>query len=225
MPLITIVPDAKPTDGGLEWSNDRETVDGGMEVYPAGGKIGPTHQEIDSLSDDDDFSDDLSLVDSDDEKRFDLNRYSPHNAIQTPKMPTVLPHILLLTTLTLTWALPQGAPNSEQVCHTMTPYHGGGIRPQGGISPYEVHPRRLGGRVMITVTSGLGIPFQGFLMQGRTPDGQVLGQFDSASINEGHPLDCHDPADSITHNSPSDKNSIEVQWAPPPGFEGPVVFK
>ncbi|KAH1007018.1 hypothetical protein HUJ04_004300 [Dendroctonus ponderosae] len=82
MPLITIVPDAKPTDGGLEWSNDRETVDGGMEVYPAGGKIGPTHQEIDSLSDDDDFSDDLSLVDSDDEKRFDLNRYSPHNAIQ-----------------------------------------------------------------------------------------------------------------------------------------------
>uniref|UniRef100_A0AAR5PZM2 DOMON domain-containing protein n=1 Tax=Dendroctonus ponderosae TaxID=77166 RepID=A0AAR5PZM2_DENPD len=139
-------------------------------------------------------------------------------------MPTVLPHILLLTTLTLTWALPQGAPNSEQVCHTMTPYHGGGIRPQGGISPYEVHPRRLGGRVMITVTSGLGIPFQGFLMQGRTPDGQVLGQFDSASINEGHPLDCHDPADSITHNSPSDKNSIEVQWAPPPGFEGPVVF-
>ncbi|XP_019754808.2 T-cell acute lymphocytic leukemia protein 1 homolog [Dendroctonus ponderosae] len=85
MPLITIVPDAKPTDGGLEWSNDRETVDGGMEVYPAGGKIGPTHQEIDSLSDDDDFSDDLSLVDSDDEKRFDLNRYSPHNAIQAPK--------------------------------------------------------------------------------------------------------------------------------------------
>lgn len=86
-------------------------------------------------------------------------------------MSAVFLQILLLATISLTWALPQGAPNSEQVCHTMTPYHGGGIPPQGGISPYEVHPRRLNGRVVVTVTSGLGIPFQGFLMQGRTPDG------------------------------------------------------
>lgn len=57
-------------------------MDYGVEVSPAARKFGSTQQEIDSLSDDDDFSDDLSLVDSDDEKRFDLNRASPHNAIQ-----------------------------------------------------------------------------------------------------------------------------------------------
>ncbi|XP_066143030.1 putative ferric-chelate reductase 1 homolog [Euwallacea fornicatus] len=130
--------------------------------------------------------------------------------------------ILTATFLPLVTLLPQGAPSS--VCEEMVPFHGGGILPQGGISPYTVVARRQGNDVVITMTSALGIPFQGFLLQGRTPRREILGQFDSRSINEGHPLDCGETADSITHNSPSDKNSIEVVWSPPRGYEGPIIF-
>ncbi|CAG9761930.1 unnamed protein product [Ceutorhynchus assimilis] len=129
---------------------------------------------------------------------------------------------LFICTIALVRSLPQGAPSS--VCQTMMPFHGGGIRPQGGLPPYNVVPRRQGGQVFVTVTSSLGIPFQGFLLQGRTPNGEILGQFDSSSVNEGHPLDCGEAADSITHNSPNDKNSIDVLWTPPKGYEGPVIF-
>ncbi|KAL1497531.1 hypothetical protein ABEB36_008475 [Hypothenemus hampei] len=126
----------------------------------------------------------------------------------------------------ITWAivqsLPQGAPPS--VCQTLMPFHGGGIRPQGGLSPYTIVPRRQGNHIVVTMTSALGIPFQGFLLQGRTPDRDIIGQFDSSSVNEGHPLDCGTPSDSITHNSPNDKNSIDVVWSPPRGYEGPVIF-
>ncbi|XP_050316010.1 putative ferric-chelate reductase 1 homolog [Anthonomus grandis grandis] len=118
--------------------------------------------------------------------------------------------------------LPQGAPSS--VCETMLPFHGGGIPPQGGIAPYTIIPRRQGNNVLVTITSTLGIPFQGFLIQGRTPEREILGEFDSASVNEGHPLDCGSPSDSITHNAPKNKGSIEVLWTPPRGYEGPVIF-
>lgn len=75
--------------------------------------------------------------------------------------------LLLAIAISTVEPLPQGAPSS--VCHTMMPFHGGGILPQGGISPYTIVPRRQGGKVIVTVTSALGIPFQGFLLQGRTP--------------------------------------------------------
>lgn len=129
--------------------------------------------------------------------------------------------ILFLFTITVVRSLPQGAPSGA--CQTMMPFHGG-IRPQGGIPPYTIVPRRQGGRVTVTVTSSLGVPFQGFLLQGRTPNSEILGQFDSASVNEGHPIDCAEASDSITHNSPNDKSSIDVVWTPPRGYEGPVIF-
>ncbi|XP_030765696.1 putative ferric-chelate reductase 1 homolog [Sitophilus oryzae] len=132
-------------------------------------------------------------------------------------------HVILLSLclIKVAWPLPQGAPTTA--CQSMVPFHGG-IQPQAGISPYTVAPRREGNKVVVTLTSGLGVPFQGFLLQGRTPDGAILGEFDSSTINEGHPLDCAEPADSITHNSPNDKSSINVVWTPPREYEGPVIF-
>lgn len=132
---------------------------------------------------------------------------------------------LLLVTISLTQALPQGAPSS--VCQTMLPFHGGGIPPQTGIPPYSIIARRQGGNVMVSITSSLGVPFQGFLLQGRTPRRELLGEFDlSATANgEAHTLDCGEPGDSITHNSPSVKEQLDVLWKPPQGFEGPVIFK
>ncbi|XP_060531143.1 putative ferric-chelate reductase 1 homolog isoform X2 [Cylas formicarius] len=118
--------------------------------------------------------------------------------------------------------LPQGAPPT--VCQTLMPFHGGGISPQGGIPPYSIIPRRQGGRVAITVTSSLGIPFQGFLLQGRTPRREILGEFDQTTTQDGHTIQCGEPADSLTHNNPGEKNSLDVIWTPPDGYEGPIVF-
>ncbi|XP_076268127.1 putative ferric-chelate reductase 1 homolog isoform X1 [Rhynchophorus ferrugineus] len=130
--------------------------------------------------------------------------------------------LLLLGVINMAWTLPQGAPTSA--CETLMPFHGGGILPQTEISPYVVSPRRQGNDVKLTVTSTVNVPFQGFLIQGRTPNGEILGTFNSASVNEGHPLNCVEEADSLTHNSPNDKSSISVIWKPPQDYEGPVIF-
>ncbi|XP_066143036.1 uncharacterized protein HLH3B [Euwallacea fornicatus] len=90
MPLITTIPDGKATENFNESSSsgdrDSNTEFHAVSLSPSSRKVqNLNQQEVDSMSDDDDFSDDFSLVDSDDEKRFDFNRYSPHNAIQAPK--------------------------------------------------------------------------------------------------------------------------------------------
>ncbi|KAJ8971790.1 hypothetical protein NQ314_000536 [Rhamnusium bicolor] len=122
--------------------------------------------------------------------------------------------------LSATQALPEGAPTS--VCQTMMPNHGGGLPPQVGLSPYSIVPRRQGGAVLVSVGSTLGVRFQGFLLQGRTPFGEVLGEFDGSSTSDGHTIDCAEPGDSITHVNPSEKENLDVIWKPPQGFEGVV---
>lgn len=73
-----------------------------------------------------------------------------------------------------TSALPQGAPSS--VCQSLVPFHGGGISPQSGISPYVVVPQRQNGVVLVSIESTLGVRFQGLILQGRTPSGDVIGK-------------------------------------------------
>ncbi|CAH0550076.1 unnamed protein product [Brassicogethes aeneus] len=130
--------------------------------------------------------------------------------------------LILLLFFASTRALPQGAPTS--VCESMLPNHGGGIPPQSGISPYTVIPRRQNGAVLVTIQSGLGIPFQGFMLQGRTPEGDILGEFDVSSTEDGHSIDCSNTGDALTHKSPNSKASLDVVWNPPDGYEGPVIF-
>lgn len=84
----------------------------------------------------------------------------------------ILPFFLFL--ISATNALPQGAPST--VCQSLTPFHGGGIPPQTGISPYIVVPRRQGTVVLVSLESTLGVRFQGLILQGRTPLGEVLGE-------------------------------------------------
>lgn len=85
----------------------------------------------------------------------------------------VLPLLFLL--ISSTRALPQGAPST--VCHTLLPFHSGGIPPQSGISPYALVPRRQDGVVLVSVESTLGVKFQGIILQGRTPLGEILGKY------------------------------------------------
>lgn len=71
-------------------------------------------------------------------------------------------------------ALPQGAPSS--VCQSLLPFHGGGIPPQTGISPYIVVTQRKNGVVLVSVASTLGVQVHGIILQGRTPTGEIIGQ-------------------------------------------------
>lgn len=85
----------------------------------------------------------------------------------------VLSFLLLL--ISSASALPQGAPST--VCQTLLPFHSGGIPPQSGISPYALVPRRQDGVVLVSVESTLGVRFQGIMLQGRTPLGEILGKY------------------------------------------------
>ncbi|XP_018579985.1 neurogenic differentiation factor 1 [Anoplophora glabripennis] len=79
MPMLTCS-SASPVD--MEWSGDGENTDYSTSSSPNVGRSGQ-NQDPDSLSDDDDFSDEFSVIDSDDEKRVDV-RYSSHHMVQTP---------------------------------------------------------------------------------------------------------------------------------------------
>lgn len=94
-----------------------------------------------------------------------------------------------------------------------------------GIAPYSIIPRRQNGIILVTINSGVGIPFQGFLLQARTLRGDILGEFDVSSTEDGHSIDCASTGDSLTHKNPNNKANLDVMWMPPSGFEGPVIFK
>nr|CAH7733932.1 unnamed protein product [Callosobruchus chinensis] len=135
-----------------------------------------------------------------------------------------LPPLLLLCLAVVTRVVcsPDGAPT--RACATMTPFHGGGIPPQPGLSPYSVVARRRGGKVHVSVGSALGVPISGIMMQARTPSGEVLGSFEAVDPEHSHTINCVQRADTVTHNSPEEKDHIDVDWIPPRGYEGPVMF-
>ncbi|KAF7268421.1 hypothetical protein GWI33_018431 [Rhynchophorus ferrugineus] len=75
MPLIT----TKSPENRMEWqASEGDNADFNRGATPPGCRALVPPQEMDSFSDDDDFSDELSLVDSDEEKRLDLTRFSIH---------------------------------------------------------------------------------------------------------------------------------------------------
>ncbi|VEN41700.1 unnamed protein product, partial [Callosobruchus maculatus] len=116
----------------------------------------------------------------------------------------VLPPLLLLCLAVVTRVVcsPDGAPT--RACATMTPFHGGGIPPRPGLSPYSVVARRRGGKA-------------------HTPSGEVLGSFEAVDPEHSHTINCVQRADTVTHNSPEEKDHIDVDWIPPRGYEGPYT--
>lgn len=129
--------------------------------------------------------------------------------------------VALLLFLNTAHALPQGAPT--KVCHTMLPFHGGGIVRQQGPSPFSVTALRDNGDVLVTIKSSIEIPVQGFMLQGRIRDGELAGVFEPTS-NAVHTIDCQHPGDTVTHSNTQPKPAVEVRWKPPIGYVGPVIF-
>ncbi|KAJ8980330.1 hypothetical protein NQ317_008038, partial [Molorchus minor] len=67
----------------MDWSADGNNTDYSTASSPNAGRSIQNH-EPDSMSEDEDFSDEFSIIDSDDEKRTDGRYPSQHNMIQAP---------------------------------------------------------------------------------------------------------------------------------------------
>lgn len=132
----------------------------------------------------------------------------------------LIPSILFLL-ITYSTALPNGAPNS--VCVSMEPFHGGGIPRQTSSSPFKVITFRKNDGIQVVVRSLLGLPFKGFMLQGRTPSGEIVGYFEPG-IQNGHTINCAQRADTLTHDNTDQKDLIDAQWSPG-SFQGVVLFK
>uniref|UniRef100_A0A6P7FZ51 Uncharacterized protein LOC114335753 isoform X1 n=2 Tax=Diabrotica virgifera virgifera TaxID=50390 RepID=A0A6P7FZ51_DIAVI len=76
MPMLTHPNISSPTD--LDWSMDGDNTDVSTSSSPNGTKCHQNHDQ-DSLSEDDDFSDEFSIIDSDDEKR--IERHQAHQLV------------------------------------------------------------------------------------------------------------------------------------------------
>lgn len=132
----------------------------------------------------------------------------------------LLPIILFLF-FTYTTALPNGAPATA--CSTLEPFHGGGIPRQTSSSPFKVIAARKNDGIQVVVSSPLGIPFKGYMLQGKTPSGEIVGYFEPG-VQNGHTIDCALRGDTLTHDGAVQKSEVDAQWSPG-NFNGVVIFK
>lgn len=106
----------------------------------------------------------------------------------------------------------------------MLPFHGGGIPPQTGLSPYQIEPEPNYLGAAVTITAPNGQPFEGFMLQAKSPDGTIIGTFDPVG-DIAHTMNCDGgTGNSLTHSQTQGKNVLRTQWHKNQ-YGGPVVFK
>ncbi|XP_031639436.1 putative ferric-chelate reductase 1 homolog isoform X2 [Contarinia nasturtii] len=126
-------------------------------------------------------------------------------------------------------ALPGGAPQS--VCHSLLPFHGGGIPPSSSRPPYRIVPHNVAvnqGQVLrVEIEPQFPeLNFGGFMIQARNirPPYQVIGRFAPPPDNQAQLIDCGGFDNTATHTSPAPKSGISFQWQAPSDFLGEIVF-
>jgi hypothetical protein len=137
--------------------------------------------------------------------------------------------LLLLQSLSLSLAHPDGAPDSH--CASMTPAHG--VVQQDTLSnPYivnAVQDQNEGGRFVITISSNNGT-FRGFLIEARQAGGNIntenpLGTWDLDLMNNAAKLlSCFGLATAVTHVNKDEKSQMVFGWKPPMNYSGNVIF-
>lgn len=129
--------------------------------------------------------------------------------------------ILQIYTISKVTSLPDGAP--IKACRTLLPFHAGGsITDQNSPSPYKISTAFNRGKVLVRISSTLGVNFQGFMIQAKTPNQQVKGQF-SSTYSDSQTLDCTNNGDTATHTGKIGKLSVDLEWDPK-DYTGPVMF-
>ncbi|KAK4883790.1 hypothetical protein RN001_000061 [Aquatica leii] len=105
----------------------------------------------------------------------------------------------------------------------MMPQHGGGLKAQTSKSPYEITALPRNDHVLVTIKSPLDFPLEGLMLQARMPNGELAGVFEPTR-NDVHTIQCTNNHDTVTHNEPSPKSSVDVKWKPPSGYQGVITF-
>lgn len=137
---------------------------------------------------------------------------------------------IMLNAFVPTTTLPQGAP--ESVCHSLLPFHGGGIPPSYSRPPYRIELSNVAvnqGQVLhIEIRPQVPeLKFGGFMIHARSlsPPYQVVGRFAPSVDGLVKLINCGNFDNTATHTSPSPKTGIALQWQAPSDYVGEVVFK
>lgn len=114
-------------------------------------------------------------------------------------------------------------------CENLLPSHQGAL-PQTTPSPYEIIPKENtvgnGKRIQVEIRSSqAGLTFRGFMLQARTTEGVVVGQFQEVEGVNFNFRDCSGARTTTTNANNQDISSITFEWAAPVEFTGTVRFQ
>lgn len=121
----------------------------------------------------------------------------------------------------------RGSPASR--CDNMTPSHQG-AEPQTTPSPYKIvlTEKSVGNGQRLSVelkTSVDGRKFRGFLLQARTLEGSIIGQFQPKEEIDFNFLECNGFRTAVTNSNNNEDSSLTFEWAAPMEFIGKIKFQ
>lgn len=121
----------------------------------------------------------------------------------------------------------RGAPISR--CVTLTPSHQGTL-PQETPAPFKIFPREnsVGNGRTLSVeirATEEGRTFRGYMLQARTTENVVVGQFKPVEGRESNFLDCTGLATTMTNANNNEDSSVVFEWTAPLQFTGIVKFQ
>lgn len=127
---------------------------------------------------------------------------------------------------------PNGAPELQSVCESMTPGHP--AEPQTSRSPFNIAVSKIsvkgGETIQVELESTDGRDFKGFYLQARTTSGQtqIVGEF-LAAQGEQTPFNFRNcgsnSRNAVTHFDNQPKQRIAFDWRAPEDFEGTIIFQ
>jgi hypothetical protein len=97
-------------------------------------------------------------------------------------------------------------------------------------APYEIIPIATsvenGGKLLVEIRPRQqGLTFRGFMLQARTSEGVVVGQFQTIEGVEFNHMDCSGFRTTVTNANNNELTSIVFEWAAPMEFTGTVTFQ
>ena len=121
----------------------------------------------------------------------------------------------------------RGSPVSR--CENMLPSHQGAV-PQTTPSPYKIVLKETSignGQRMSVELKALenGRKFRGFLLQARTIDGRIIGQFQPNDEIDFNFLECNGFRTAVTNSNNNEDSSLTFEWAAPMEFTGKIRFQ
>lgn len=121
----------------------------------------------------------------------------------------------------------RGSPVSR--CENMTPSHQN-AEPQTTPSPFKIilKEQTVGNGQRLSVELKAvedGRKFRGFLLQARTIEGSIIGQFQPNEEIDFNFLECNGFRTAVTNSNNDEDISLTFEWAAPMEFTGKIRFQ